>query len=200
MTRDEAYQILTTYLTNPNLIKHCLAAETVMKTLYRRLNPQPYDILAEEKWGITGLLHDADYQLSKGNPEIHGLLICEKQPLIPPDIAYAIKSHNFENTKIEPISLMDWSIYCADQLTGLIVAATLVRPDPPSSETSAGQGKMLATVTSEFILEKFNDNSFAKGANREAIKMCELKLGIPLPEFILITLTAMQSISSTLGL
>lgn len=199
MTRDEAYQILTTYLTNPNLIKHCLAAEAVMKALYRRLNPQPYDILFEEKWGITGLLHDADYELSKGNPQTHGLLICEKQPAIPLDIAYAIKSHNFENTKIEPVSLMDWGIYCADQLTGLIVAATLVHPDPPSSETSAGQGKMLS-VTPEFVLEKFNDNSFAKGANREAIKMCEPKLGIPLPEFISISLTAMQSISSTLGL
>ncbi|MEK7450428.1 MAG: phosphohydrolase [Patescibacteria group bacterium] len=189
MIRDEAYQILTTYLTNPNLIKHCLAAETVMKALYRKLNPQPYDILLEEKWGITGLLHDADYELSKGNPQTHGLLICEKQPAIPPDIAYAIKAHNFENTKIEPVSLMDWSIYCADQLTGLIVAATLVKPD-----------QKLASVTPEFVLEKFNDNSFAKGANREAIKMCEPKLGINLADFISITLTAMQSISIALGL
>ncbi len=190
MNRDEAYKILTTYLTNPNLIKHCLAAEAVMKALYKRLNPQPYDILLEGKWGITGLLHDADYELCKGNPENHGLLLFEKTPgIIPPDIAYAIKSHNFENTKIEPVSLMDWSIYCADQLTGLIAAAALVRV-----------GKMLSSVTSEFVLEKFNDNSFAKGANREAIKMCELKLGIPLPEFISITLTAMQSISGTLGL
>lgn len=189
MTRDEAYQILTTYLTNPNLIKHCLATEAVMKVLYKRLNPEPHDILAEEKWGITGLLHDADYELSKGNPEIHGLLICEKQPVIPQDIAYAIKSHNFENTKIEPISLMDWSIYCADQLTGLIVAATLVRPD-----------RMLVSVTPEFVLEKLNDNSFAKGANRESIKMCEAKLGISLNEFIATSLPAMQSISIDLGL
>lgn len=189
MIRDEAYQILTAYLTNSNLIKHCLAAEAVMKALYRRLNPQPYDILLEEKWGITGLLHDADYELSKGNPQIHGLLICEKQPAIPLDIAYAIKAHNFENTKIEPVSLMDWSIYCADQLTGLVVAAALVRPN-----------KLLSSVTSDFVLEKFNDNSFAKGANREAIKMCEPKLGILLTDFISITLTAMQSISITLGL
>lgn len=190
MVRDEAYQILTTYLTNPNLIKHCLATEAVMKALYRRLNPQPYDILIEEKWGITGLLHDADYELSKGNPKLHGILLFEKEPnKIPEDIAYAIKAHNFENTKIEPVSLLDWSICCADQLTGLIVAATLVRPD-----------KLLSSVTPEFVLEKFNDNSFAKGANREAVKMCEPKLGILLADFISITLTAMQSIGSTLGL
>lgn len=190
MTRDEAYQILTTYLTNPNLIKHCLAAEAAMKALYEKLNESSYAKATEDTWGITGLLHDADYELSKGNPKLHGMLLFEKEPnKIPEDIAYAIKSHNFENTKVEPVSLMDWSIYCADQLTGLIVAATLVRPD-----------RLLSSVTPEFVLEKFNDNSFAKGANREAVKMCESKLGIPLLEFIAITLTAMQLIGSTLGL
>ena len=80
MIRDEAYEILTTYLKNPNLIKHCLATEATMRALYRRLNPQPYDILSEQTWGITGLLHDADYELSKGHPELHGMLLFEKEP------------------------------------------------------------------------------------------------------------------------
>ena len=132
MTREEAYKILTKYLKNPNLIKHCLACEAVMKALYKRLNSEEKSSFAkasEENWGITGLLHDADYELSKGHPEKHGLLLFEIEKNIPDDIAHAIKSHNYENTKVSPENLMDWGITCTDQLTGLIVACALVHPD-----------------------------------------------------------------------
>lgn len=191
MNRDEAYQILIKYLTNKNLIKHCLACEATMKALYERLTPSSeYNAETEEKWGITGLLHDADYELSKGQPEIHGLLLFEKEPQrIPDDIAYAIKSHNYQRTKVEPQSLMDWAITACDQLTGLIVAAALIHPD-----------KKLASITPEFILKRMQEKSFAKGADRTSIMLCEPKLNIPLPEFVAITLHAMQSISDTLEL
>lgn len=191
MNRDEAYQILTKYLTNKNLIKHCLATEVTMKALYERLTPpSEYNAETEEKWGITGLLHDADYELSKGQPEIHGLLLFEKEPQrIPDDIAYAIKSHNYQRTKVQPESPMDWAITACDQLTGLIVAAALIHPD-----------KKLASITPEFVLKRIQEKSFAKGADRESIMLCEPKLNIPLPEFVAITLHAMQSISDELGL
>lgn len=189
MTRNEAYQILTKYLKNQNLIKHCLATEAVMKALYKKLTPEPHDPLVEEKWGIVGLLHDADYEMAKGKPEVHGLLLFDHENNIPLDIAYAIKSHNFEYTKVIPVSPVDWAITCCDQLTGLIVAATLVHPD-----------KKLASITPEFVLNRMNDKSFAKGAERKPILLCEEKLGIPLNEFVAITLSAMQGISNQLGL
>lgn len=190
MTREDAYQILTKYLTNPNLLKHCLATEITMKAIYRRLyGGEFYNQTAEDRWGITGLLHDADYELAKGKPEIHGILLSEKEPNLPVDISYAIKAHNYQNTKMEPRSDMDWTIACCDQLTGLIVAATLVHPD-----------KKLASITPEFVLNRYNEKSFAKGANRESIAMCESKLRIPLLEFIQLTLSAMQGISNQLGL
>lgn len=190
MTRDEAYKILITYLKNPNLIKHCLATEATMRALYKKLMPQPYDAAMEETWGITGLLHDADYEIAKGHPKLHGILLFQKEPnKIPPEIAYAIKSHNYQNTKVMPQNIMDWSITCCDQLTGLIVACALIHPD-----------KKLASLTPEFVLNRFNEKSFAKGADREVIKLCEEKLNIPLLEFITITLTAMQGISIPLGL
>jgi len=135
MNREKAYQILTAYLKNKNLIKHCLAAEAVMKALYSRLklrnpNESSFAKATADTWGITGLLHDADYELAKGKPEVHGLLLFEKEPnKIPEDIAHAIISRNFENTKVMPESLMDWAITCCDQLTGLIVACALVYPD-----------------------------------------------------------------------
>jgi hypothetical protein len=85
--------------------------------------------------------------------------------------------------------LLDWSLYCCDELTGLIIAATLVHPE-----------KKLALLTVEFIMNRFNSSSFAKGANRDQIRMCEKELSIPLPEFVGIVLNAMQEISGNLEL
>lgn len=192
MTREQANEILHKYLKNTNLLKHSYAAEAAMKALYRKFyyGDINYSLAEEEKWGITGLLHDADYELAKNNPEIHGLLLFEKEVgVIPDDIAHAIKAHNWEYTKIMPESLMDWGIACADQLTGLIVAATLIHPD-----------KKIANITSDFVLNRMNEKSFARGAKRESILLCEEKLGIPLIEFIEIVLKAMQDIHTDLGL
>ena len=183
MTRDEAYQILTKYLTNKNLINHCLACEATMRALAPRFDGD------ENVWGITGLLHDADYEMAKDTPEKHGLLLFEKEPNIPEPIAHAIKSHNYGYTKVMPESKLDWAITCCDQLTGLIVAAALVRPE-----------RKLASVTTESVLKRMNEKSFAKGAKREPILLCEEKLGIPLKEFVEITLKAMQGISDQVGL
>lgn len=192
MTHEEAEVILHKYLKNQNLIKHCLATEAVMKALYRHFygNSPEYTYPAEEGWGITGLLHDADYEMCKGRPEIHGILLIDKEgDKIPLDIAYAIKAHNYERTLVLPKSLLDWSIACCDQLTGLIVAAALIHPD-----------KKLASLTPDFIMKRFNEKSFARGADRKSVEKCEEKLGIPLEQFIQISLSAMQGISDQLGL
>lgn len=194
MTRNEAYELLTKYLQNKNLIKHSLACEAIMKGLYVHLIPQEeQNSQDEEKWGITGLLHDIDYEVAQKDNLLgkHGILLFERGELkeIPEDIAYAIKSHNFHDTKVEPHSQMDWSIIVCDRLSGLITAAALILPE-----------KKLATLTVESVLKRFKEKSFAKGANRESILLCEDKLGIPLPEFVAINLKAMQGISDDLGL
>ncbi|MGI8419604.1 MAG: phosphohydrolase [Candidatus Levyibacteriota bacterium] len=193
MIRDEAYQLLTKYLKNKNLIKHSLAAEVTMRALYRHLtikHDQTPD--EEEKWGITGLLHDVDYEVAQESNQLdkHGMLLFENgEVALPLDIEYAIRSHNYTMTKAEPQSLMDWSITACDQLTGLITACALVRPD-----------KQLASVTVESVQKKFGQKAFAAGADRNAILYCESKLNIPLEKFIEITLKAMQSVSDDLGL
>lgn len=193
MTRDEAYQLLIKYLTNKNLIKHSLSCEVTMKALYKHLTPNdnqtPED---EEKWGITGLLHDVDYEVSQKNGDVeqHGTLnfVPEKDTL-PKDILHGIQAHAYHYSKVMPESKMDWAITACDQLTGLIVAGALVLPD-----------KKIANLTTESVLKRFKEKSFAKGADREAILLCESKLNIPLPEFVDITLKAMQTISGDLGL
>jgi len=194
MTHDEAYQLLTKHMTLKNLLKHCLACEAIMKALYNHLTPEgqqnPED---EEKWGITGLLHDIDYEVAQKENLLnkHGILLFEKGELndLPEDIAYAIKAHNFHDTGVQPQSQMDWSIIVCDRLSGLIVAAALVTPE-----------KKLSALTTESVLKRFKEKSFAKGANRESILLCEEKLNISLAEFVAINLKAMQSIASEIGL
>lgn len=189
MNRDEAYLILKDLVKNENLIKHHLACEASMKALYKRFyqNQNPQD---EEKWAIVGLLHDADYELSKNHPEKHTLILEEKlKDKLDPKIMYAIKSHNWKFNDIMPKTMIDWSIFCCDELTGLIIAAALIHPD-----------KKLSSLTLEFVLKRFNEPSFAKGADREQIKFCEKELSIPLNEFVSITLSSMQQIAPSLGL
>ena len=206
MDRSAAYSILTKYIRNKNLLKHSLAAEAAMKGIYKFLYAEKSSYAStdakaladkearEDKWGITGLLHDVDYEIAQETNQLnlHGLLIFsdDREPnSIPEDISHAIKSHNYEDTKIQPLSDMDWAIVCADQLTGLIVAGALVHPE-----------KKLAPLTSEYVLKRFGEKSFARGAKRESIQLCEEKLGIPLKEFINIVLSAMQGIHNVLGL
>ena len=184
MTRETAWLILNKYLKNPVLLKHSLATEATMRTLAPRFQG---DI---EEWGITGLLHDADYEKAKGSPEEHGKLLFKFEPnSIPTVIEHAIEAHNFEQTKILPESPMDWALYCCDELTGLI------------AESAAGsQDKKLASLTVEIILSQLKKEDFAKGASRAGVYQCQEKLAIPLEEFIGITLKAMQGIHEQLGL
>lgn len=177
-------------MSNQNLLKHSYAAEAGMKGLYRHLHPKgtPEE---EEIWGITGLLHDVDYQLAQETDQLdkHGSLIFEKETDIPEDIAHAIKAHNYEGTKVDPENDMDWAIAIVDGLTGFIVACALVRPD-----------RKLESVTVDAVLKKLETPAFSRNVRREVIKLCDGKLGIPLPQFIKITLTSMQEIHEDLGL
>lgn len=193
MERNAAFNLLQKYLKNKNLLKHSLAAEGAMRGLYRHLTPKadqnPTD---EEKWGISGLLHDIDYEVAQETDQLdkHGILLFEKGELsLPEDIAHAIQAHNYTMTKVNPTSPMDWAITTCDQLTGLIVACALVQPE-----------KKLSVLTPESVMKKFKMSAFAKGASRQTIQLCEPHLNIPLIEFIGIVLTSMQEIHESIDL
>ncbi len=193
MTSNNAYQLLTKYMQNKNLLKHSLAAEAAMKGIYRHLTPQDkQNETDEEIWGITGLLHDIDYEVAQneGKLDQHGTFvgIAEKDAL-PKDIAHGIQAHAYVYSKVMPESPMDWAITACDQLTGLIVACALVQPE-----------KKLSILTTESALKKFRMNAFAKGADRNAILFCESKLNIELAQFVEIVLKSMQGISKEIGL
>lgn len=194
MTRNEAYDLMAQMIKNPNLRKHALAVEAIMRALCRELRTKNKELseeeFNEEEWAVVGLLHDADYELVEKDPKRHTLVTEEKlRPLgVSEKIINGIKAHH-QGIKETRDNLLEKSIYASDELSGLITAVALVRPD-----------KKLSSVAVESVMKKFPEKSFAAGANREQIKMCERELDISLQEFVKIGLEAMQGISKDLGL
>ncbi|MDL1972002.1 MAG: HDIG domain-containing protein [Deltaproteobacteria bacterium] len=183
MDREKLFKELKKRVKNKNLIKHMLATEAVMRALAERFGE---DV---EKWGIVGLLHDIDYEETKDRPEEHSLIGAEilENMGLPEDIIYAVKVHNPIHN-LPRNSKLDKALYAVDPLTGLIVACALITPE-----------KKLSKIDTAFVLRRFKEKAFAKGANREQIKTCS-ELGLSLEEFIDIALRAMQGISGQLGL
>lgn len=187
ITRGNALKLLHDNMQSVNLRRHCYAVEAVMRALAKRLDGD------EDKWSIVGLLHDGDYEKTKETPEKHTILMHEwlkKAGETEEEILNAILSHNYTHTNQNPPNnKLEWALYCCDELTGLIVAVTLVRPD-----------KKLASVSVESIMKKWDEKNFAAGVHREQIEECEARLGITLQEFVEIALAAMQSKAEDLGL
>ena len=121
-TRKETFELLKKYNKSESLIKHALAVEAAMRAYARKLGQD------EEKWAVTGLIHDFDYE-QHPTAEEHpawGAKLLEEQGW-PEDIVYAVKCHG-DHLALPRRSLMDKTLYAVDELTGLIVAVALVRP------------------------------------------------------------------------
>ena len=183
MKRDEALDSVRENVENENLVKHMLATESIMQALARRLGED------EEKWGLTGLLHDIDVELTEGDMTSHSKLGADlvREMGVDEDVAHAILTHN-EAHGVALETMLDKALFCADPLTGLITAAALVRPD-----------KKLSSVEVKSVKKKFKEKSFAAGASREQMASCN-ELGLELDEFIELGLKAMQGIAAELGL
>lgn len=181
MEREEALELVKKYLKNINLIKHSLAVEACMKAMASRLNK---DV---EKWGLAGILHDLDYEITEKSPELHTTETVKilKEIGIEPDIINTIQAHA---GKVPCQSEMEWAIFSIDPLTGLVIAATLMHPSKKLKEVDLG-----------FVKRRYKEKSFARGARREDIEQIK-NIGMDLDEFISICLEAMQGIDKELGL
>lgn len=187
INRDAAVGLLNQYVTTEHIIAHSFAVEAVMRALAARLAPTE-----EELWGITGLLHDLDIDVSnwQEHPERHGPVTVEllKKHNFGCDEMYgAIMAHN-PDTGVTPQTLFEKALYAADPITGFITAIALIYPD-----------KKITSVKVKSIVKKMKELRFAAGANREAMLSIE-NIGIPFPAFAELSLTAMCGISDTLGL
>jgi putative nucleotidyltransferase with HDIG domain len=181
MKREEALELLKQHLKNKNLIKHCLAVEACMRAIAVRLGHDP------EPWGLAGILHDLDYEVTEKSPELHTTETVKilRDKGIDEAIIQAVQAHA---GKVPCLTPMDWAIFSIDPLTGLIIAATLMHPD-----------KKLKGIDLEFVKRRYKEKSFARGARREEIEQC-VNLSLGLDEFISIAIAAMQGIDQDLGL
>jgi putative nucleotidyltransferase with HDIG domain len=183
MNRKEALDSIRENVGNQNLVKHMLATEAVMRALAQRLGEDG------EEWGLTGLLHDIDVELTEGDMNAHSKLGADlaRELGASEAMTHAILCHN----KVHGVpcgSRLDKALFCADPLTGLITAAVLVRPD-----------KKLAGLTAKSVLKRFKEPRFAAAVDREQIASCH-ELELELGEFVELGLKAMQTVAGDLGL
>ncbi len=181
MNREDALALLKQHLKNKNLVKHCLSVEACMKAVAVRLGHDP------APWGLAGILHDLDYEVTEKSPELHTTetvkILLEKG--VDAAIIHAVQAHA---GKVPCESPIDWAIFSIDPLTGLIIAATLMHPE-----------KKLKAIDLEFVKRRYKEKGFARGARREEIEESR-HLGLELDEFISLCITAMQGIDQDLGL
>jgi putative nucleotidyltransferase with HDIG domain len=183
ITREEAFALLRKYLRDDKLIKHSIAVEAIMIKMAEKLSKD------KELWGLTGLLHDLDYEYTKDEPEKHAMIASQVlDGLLPEEAIHAIKAHNYMHTEAIPTTTLDKSLIAADAVSGLVIAAALVMPS-----------KKLAEVRVETLINKFNDSSFAKGCSRTKIELC-LDAGVSLDAFLALSLKILIEMADEFGL
>jgi putative nucleotidyltransferase with HDIG domain len=185
MQREEALELLHASLEAENLRKHCYATEVVMRSLAREKGGD------ENLWGLIGLLHDLDLEMCGDDMSVHGDMAARmlEERDAPAEMVDAVRMHNAEGLGLgERESELQHALAAAETVTGLIVAAALVRPE-----------RQLAGVKVSSLRKRMKEKAFARGARREVIMECE-PAGFELDEFLGLALEAMQSISGDLGL
>jgi putative nucleotidyltransferase with HDIG domain len=181
--RQSAWNLVCEYTQSESLRKHMLAVEACMRAYARKFGED------EEKWAITGLLHDFDYE-KYPTPQEHpfvGNKILEERGY-PEEIRRAILSHaDYSGVKRE--STMEKVLYACDELAGFITASALVKPN-----------KSLAEVEAKSVRKKMKDKAFARSVNREDIINGAADLGVDMEEHIAFCIEAMKAVAAELGL
>lgn len=192
ISREEAFKLVEKYVTTPWLKLHMRESEVIMRALAKKFDED------DEVWGISGLIHDLDYDYVGKDPKRHVVefdKILEMESLvvgedIPEEMYHAIKSHYEEHPDIQQKreSKLDYALSASETISGFLVACALVQPD-----------KKISSVDVESVKKKFKKKDFAKAVRRELIYDIE-KIGISLDEFIEISLKSLREIDTEIGL
>jgi putative nucleotidyltransferase with HDIG domain len=183
MTRSDALKLLHEYTQSESLRKHALAVEACMRAYARKLGED------EEKWGMTGLLHDFDYERWPDPPDhpLKGNEILTRLGY-PEDLRRAILSHA-EYLNVPRQTNMEKALFACDELAGFLTACALVKPS-----------KSIHEVEARSVQKKLKDKAFARSVNRQDIQIGAAELGVPLEEHIAFCIDAMKAVSDELGL
>lgn len=183
MNREQAINLVRKYVKNVNLINHMLAVEAAMAFYAHKFSQD------EEKWRITGLLHDFDWEIhptAENHPALGAPILREHG--VDEEIIHAILSHS-NTIGIRRESLMDKALYACDEVTGLISAVALVRPS-----------KSLLDLHASSVKKKWKDKAFAAGADRDEIESASSEFGVELWEHVDNVIMAMSTIAEKINL
>ena len=182
-TRAKAFDLLKNYNKSESHLRHALAVEGVMRYMARKAGED------EEKWGIIGLIHDLDWEMY---PEQH----CKMTEKIltgnrwPVEYIRAVMSHGWGLvTEVEPVTLLEKTIFAVDELTGLVATSALVRPS-----------RSVLDMEARSVRKKWNDKRFAAGVDRSVIEKGAEMLGVSLDELITDCIMGMREVAEEIGL
>jgi predicted hydrolase (HD superfamily) len=182
-TRAIALELFRRYNKSESLLKHALSVEGVMRYMAKKAGQD------EEKWGIIGLIHDLDYEMY---PDQH----CTMTRKIltdndwPEEYIRAVLSHGWGIVSdIEPVSLLEKTLYAMDELTGLVTTSALVRPS-----------KSVMDMESKSVKKKWTDKRFAAGVDRSVIEKGASMLGVTLDDLITDCIMGMRTVAEDIGL
>lgn len=182
-SREEALDLFKKYNKSESLLKHALAVEAVMRYMARKHGED------EEKWGIIGLIHDLDYELYPDQHCIMTKKILEENGW-PAEYIRAVLSHGWGlASDVEPVTLLEKTIYAVDELTGLVVTSALVRPS-----------KSVLDMEAKSVKKKWNDRRFAAGVDRSVIEKGAAMLGVSLDDLITDCIMGMREVAREIGL
>lgn len=182
-SREYYIELLKQNIKNPKMIAHCLASEAVLRTLARRFGED------EEVWGIAGLLHDIDVEITNGDSLQHGpqgaKMLSEEG--LPKELVDAVLMHNEKATGQKRTTVFQHALSAGETITGLIFAVALVYPD-----------KKISSVKTKSVVKRMKEKLFAASVNRETIMECET-IGIPIDDFASLAIDALRPIEKELG-
>jgi putative nucleotidyltransferase with HDIG domain len=182
-TRDDAWGLLTEWITSDSLRKHCLAVETAMRAYAKKLN-EPV-----EAWGMLGLLHDFDYErypTVEEHTKVGSTYLRENG--WPEWLANALLAHGFDENHPRT-TLYDRALYAVDELTGFVSAVALVRPS-----------KSVRDVKVSSVTKKMKDKAFAAAIHRDELRQGAEEFGVDFNEHVGVIIDAMSANAEALGL
>lgn len=182
-TREQAVELFRKYNSSDSLFRHALAVEGVMRHMAEKAGEDA------DKWGITGLIHDLDYEMY---PDRHCMMTEQilRENGWPEEYIRAVLSHGWGiMTDVEPVSLMEKTLFAMDELTGLVATSALVRPS-----------KSVLDMEARSVKKKWNDKRFAAGVDRSVIEKGAEMLGVSLDELISECIMGMRKVADEIGL
>jgi len=182
MTRTTALELLDQHIKNPRMKAHCRASEVVMRSLACHFGED------EELWGLAGLLHDIDVEITHADAKTHGQVCVPmlREAGFPEEAIEAISLHNEMSAPKPRSTRFHHALAAAETITGLITATALVYPD-----------KKISSVKPKSVVKRMKEVHFAASVKRENILECE-KIGLPIDTFATMALQAMSEIESEL--